>query len=492
MLQGLYSRGHEALAKARVLFATAAFSALAPLLESLAVKKVGIDSKTGAVLREGLLPAQSSAFDWLARVLPESWFHRMLSAGPAVLHPGGAPFRLSDYQIKLDHGCALVFAGILVGVRIAGWMLTGSLFLALFVTPHALDALATNHAGVTVAAATSPASAWKEIGLWIGAPMLVASGLVQFAAHWRTVVRAFSGLLPRRRGMMPLAAGSPHTEDVEVPGRWFVSGLLFAGGGVVVVARLAFEIPFHFGILAVAMTFVLAGVACRATGESDVTPASVLGKITQLTYGVLIPQSTTANLQTGAITAGAAIASADLLTDLKCGYLLGANPRRQFLAQAAGVFTGTIATVLCYFVLVPDATALTGTATRAPAFAAPGAQLWKAVAEVLRYGVVDLHPMARAGMFWGVVAGVILGLAELLVPKRHKRWVPSPTGLGLGMVLPFFYPLAMFLGALFGEVAVAVNKTWAERYLVAIAAGGVAGESIVGVLVQAANNFVLG
>ena len=59
------------------------------------------------------------------------------------------------------------------------------------------------------------------------------------------------------------------------------------------------------------------------------------------------------------------------------------------------------------------------------------------------------------------------------------------------MVLPFFVPLSMFLGALFGTVATAVNKAWAERYIVAIAAGGIAGESIIGVLVQALNNFVL-
>jgi uncharacterized oligopeptide transporter (OPT) family protein len=59
------------------------------------------------------------------------------------------------------------------------------------------------------------------------------------------------------------------------------------------------------------------------------------------------------------------------------------------------------------------------------------------------------------------------------------------------MVLPFFYPLAMFTGAVLAELAVAINKAWAERYIIAIAAGGIAGESIVGVLVQALNNFVL-
>jgi uncharacterized oligopeptide transporter (OPT) family protein len=69
--------------------------------------------------------------------------------------------------------------------------------------------------------------------------------------------------------------------------------------------------------------------------------------------------------------------------------------------------------------------------------------------------------------------------------------VPSATGIGLGFVLPFFYPLAMFMGAVFSTVAQKVKKSWAERYLVAIAAGGIAGESIVGVIVQALNNFVL-
>ncbi|PMY18170.1 peptide transporter, partial [Pseudomonas sp. FW305-3-2-15-A-R2A1] len=84
-------------------------------------------------------------------------------------------------------------------------------------------------------------------------------------------------------------------------------------------------------------------VACRATGETDVTPTGAMGKIMQLTYGVLMPQAVTANLMTAAITSGSASASADLLNDLKSGYLLGANPRRQFIAQFSGIITGTLA-----------------------------------------------------------------------------------------------------------------------------------------------------
>ena len=498
-LQGLYSNGKEALARARVLFGMAGFSALIPLLKDLDILKVGVDPKTGKVLRDTLLPGQSNIFDWIPRVLPESWTHRLLNAGPAKLHPDGAPFHLSDFQLKLDHGGALIFAGILVGVRITFWMVAGGLILVLFLAPPALDAQWVNAAGNTVGAVTKPGSAWKEIGIWTGAPILVASGLVAFLAQWRTIARAIDGMIPRKNGASAHRDSVNHAtevagvrpEDVEVPFRWFVSGMLLAGTGVIVVAWQMFDIPLHLGLLAVAMTFVLALVACRATGESDITPGGPLGKIMQLTYGVLMPQSSTANLQTAAITASASLSSADLLNDLKCGYLLGANPRRQFVAQAAGILTGTIATTLCYFVLVPDASVLTGTDLKVAAFPAPGAQQWKAVAEVFKYGLGNLHPMSQVAIRYGLLIGAALALAEILVPKPYKKWVPSPTGLGLGMVLPFFYPMAMFTGAVFGELALAINRTWAERYVVAIAAGGIAGESIVGVLVQALNNFVL-
>jgi uncharacterized oligopeptide transporter (OPT) family protein len=489
-LQGLYSHGEEALKRARALFVTLGISALVPLLKELNIRKVGVDPKTGQVLRDTLLPGQSNIFDWIPRVLPESWTHRMLGAGPAKLHPEGAPFHLSDFHIKLDHGVALVFAGILVGLRITAWMVVGGLVLNVLLAPPALDAMWTNALGVSVGAVTKPGSAWKEIGIWTGAPILVSSGLVAFLAQWRTVVRALDGLLP---GKKKQASGDADAEvrDVEVPMKWFAGGMALAGSGVVILAWRAFEIPLHLGVLAVAMTFVLAVVACRATGESDITPGGPFGKIMQLTYGVLLPQSSTANLQTAAITASASLSSADLLNDLKCGYLLGANPRRQFIAQAAGILTGTIATTLCYFVLVPDAMVLLGTDVRPPAFPAPGAQQWKAVAEVFKYGLGNLHPMSQTAIRWGLLIGVVLALAEIFVPKAYKKWVPSATGIGLGLVLPFFYPLAMFTGAVFAELANAIDKTWANRYIVAIAAGGIAGESIVGVIVQALNNFVL-
>ncbi|MFT4628374.1 MAG: putative oligopeptide transporter (OPT) family protein, partial [Myxococcota bacterium] len=358
-----------------------------------------------------------------------------------------------------------------------------ALILVFVAGPIGLEAGWENTNGETVYAVTKGTKAWKELGLWLGAPMMVASGLLSFAFQWRTIVRAFSGFTGGSK------APAAHA-DVEVPISWFVAGVLFSGTGVVVLAWSYFEVPLLLGVLAVVLTFFLALVAARATGESDITPTGAMGKIMQLTYGVLIPQSATANLMTAGITAGAAGASADLLNDLKSGYLLGANPRRQFIAQGMGIFSGTVATVTGFYLLVPDATALNGTDTSPPDFPAPAAQAWRAVAEVFRDGIGNMHPMHQKAIVIGLVVGAILVIAENMLPK-YKKYLPSATGLGLGFILPFQYPLSMLVGAIITAVW---SGKWPENatdYVVPIASGVIAGVSIIGVIVAMMNNLVL-
>jgi hypothetical protein len=103
-----------------------------------------------------------------------------------------------------------------------------------------------------------------------------------------------------------------------------------------------------------------------------------VGKLTQLIYAVLPGAKFNAviNLMAAGTTASAGGSSADLLTDLKSGYLLGANPRRQFLAQFFGVFFGTLAIVPAWYLMVPDKPTL-------EAFNPPATNMWKAVADLL-------------------------------------------------------------------------------------------------------------
>ncbi len=479
-LQSLYSEGAEALVRGRALLAGGLVGVLVPPLKDLEIlKKVDEHGKT---TREALLPGSSNIFDWLPK-----------------FHANGHEYKPSDFLMKLDHSVVLVGAGAIIGLRVTASMLLGGFILVFFIAPHALEASWTNPAGKLVMAASKPQAAWKEIGIWLGAPLLVSSGLVAFAAQFRTILRAFQALRGGAKGPYRTPAereeSAGYSEDrvarTEVPMKWFIYGASVGGIGIVILAWALFQIPPYYGVLAVLMTFVLALVACRATGETDITPGGPLGKIMQLTYGILMPQSTTANLMTASITSNSALAAADLLNDLKSGYLLGAHPRRQFLAQFMGIFTGTVATTLGYFLLVPDARALTGVDGGDPKFAAPGAQQWKAVAEVFRYGLDSLHPLARTYIFWGLGIGVVLALIELFTPAKHRKYLPSATGIGLGLLLPFFYPLAFFLGAVIAEIAKLVSKTWAGRFVIPIASGIIAGESIIGVIVSGLNNFVL-
>src|SRR5207237_6959550 len=115
-----------------------------------------------------------------------------------------------------------------------------------------------------------------------------------------------------------------------------------------------FHIHWWMGVLAVLLTFFLVMVAARATGETDITPTGPLSKITQLTFGAIAPGNITTNLTTAQITAGATSHAGDLLTDLKSGYLLGANPRQQFLAQFFGVLAGSLMVVPVFFILIPN------------------------------------------------------------------------------------------------------------------------------------------
>jgi putative OPT family oligopeptide transporter len=462
LLQSLYSEGAEALAKGRALLWSGAVGVLVPLLTELnAVKTI---NAAGRAQRDSILPSQVKVFDWLPKV---------------------AGYPVSAWNVTLDMSLVLVGAGAIVGLRTTLSMMAGGLLVVLFIGPVGLGAGWTNASGQLVMAVTRPGAAWKEIGIWFGAPLLVAYGLVTFALGFRTIGRAFSDL----RGAAEAAEDDP-AREIEVPIAWFVVGTAVTGVLVVLLAWFEFDVPLHYGALAVFLTFFLALVACRATGDTDITPIGAMGKIMQLTYGALIPQNYAANLMTASITASASAEAADLLNDLKSGYQLGAQPRRQFVAQFLGIFTGAVASVLCYFLVVPDATVLTGRAGSPPQFAAPAAQQWRAVAELFRVGIGNLHPFAREGIAIGLLAGTVLAIVEWLFPKG-RRWLPSATGVGLGMFLPFATSISFLLGAGLAWAFGRVDKRQADRFVIPISSGVIAGESIVGVFVAALNNFVL-
>ncbi|MBI5239144.1 MAG: OPT/YSL family transporter [Elusimicrobia bacterium] len=397
---------------------------------------------------------RDAKFDWLWN-LPEK-----------IKIPGvtlaGRP--LVDYTLSFEGSLIMVGAGAIMGFRAAWSMLLGALINFGILAPWLYSQGVIN-----------PKLGYKHIvawSVWFGSAMILTCGLTAFAFQWKTVMRAVDSVFKAFRGQVV-------DEHGEVPMLWFVIGMVLLTPVVVFLEWFLFGIKWWMGILSVVLGFFIAIVACRATGETDTTPTGALGKITQITFGVLDPGNVTTNLMTANVTGGVGLHAADMLTVLKSGWLLKADPKHQFWAQFFGVAAGSCFVVPAYRLLIPTADLL-GT----DKWPAPGAQTWKGVAELLAKGFHTLHPTAQWALFIGGALGVILVLMERWLPK-YRAYIPSATGLGLAFTTPANNTISMFAGSLIALLIERRKPALAEKTVVPVSSGFIAGESLIGVLLAA-------
>jgi OPT family oligopeptide transporter len=362
----------------------------------------------------------------------------------------------------------LIGAGMIVGLRVSASMLLGACLLYLIFGPYALS----------IGEVPAPAKLLRTWSIWPGTALLVTSGLTAFALQWKQIMRAATSVKVAKK-----ANGDPSKitqQDIEVPMKWLWIGVCPIAITMVILEYVAFSISPPLGVVSIVMSFFLALVACRATGETDVTPMGAMGKISQLTYAVLARNNMTTNLMAASVTANVAVASADLLSDLKSGYLLGANPRKQFWAQFCGIFFGTLSIVPAWYMMIPTPEVL-------ESYNPPSVNMWRAVAEALSHGITSVPPMARVGILVGGGLGIVLALIDFFAPPKAKRFLPSAMGLGMSWVFPFANSLSFFIGALLAFVWTKVKPRQAELYTIPIASGAVAGESLVSALIAMFN-----
>lgn len=391
---------------------------------------------------------------WMPFNLPEK-----ISLVPfANLTLRGKP--LLDYTLGFEGSVIMLGAGAIMGWRAAWSLLLGAVINYGLLAPWAFENGAIQKLGY------KGIVSWS---VWFGSAMVLTSGLLAFAFQWRTVVRAMTSV--------GSAFGTGAGGATEVPMRWFFLGLGVLTPIVVALEWFMFGITPWMGLLSVVMGFFIAIVASRATGETDTTPSGALGKLTQITFGGLAPGNVTTNLMTANVTAGCAIHSADLLTDLKSGWILKADPRQQFFAQLLGVLAGSVFVVPAYRLLIPEASALGG-----DQWPAPAAQTWKGVAELLAKGFATLHPTAQWSLLLGGVLGIVLVLLEKARPQ-WRWWLPSATSIGLGFTVPAWNSISMFLGAAIAEYLERRRPALHERATVAVSSGFIAGESLMGIFI---------
>ncbi len=461
-LRSLYSEGKEALQKAQALIGGVVSGVVVGILN------------TG----EGTLAFLDRAFHflhlgWLR--LPE-------------LIPAQGFWQIGQRQLigfGFEPSGLLIGAGMITGIRVGLSMLFGGSILYLWVGPAliSLDAQCAGDPGYLISIPLVGSGTVYHLtrwSLWGGTALMVCASLTSFALQWPTLVRSFRFFQKDRTGQSDRQQTlDARLEAIEVPNAWLFFGIVPIFLVMLVIQYFAFHINFLLGSIATILAFALSLVACRATGETDTTPIGAMGKVVQLLFAVISPPSASSvsislqhNLMAASVAANSAASSADLLTDLKSGYLLGANPRKQFLAQFVGIFFGTLAIVPAWYLMVPNKQVL-------ESFNPPATNMWRAVAELLAgSGFAALPVSAKWAIVGGALVGVLIPLLEKLLPQR-RDWMPSAMGLGLSWVMTFNNCLSFAIGGVLISLWRKIHPDTGTTYGIPIASGLIAGESLI-------------
>lgn len=462
VMDALHSgEGSEGMFKAKLLAICGTVSALVKLLSSQAIMtKIKLEN-------------------WTCPEYLDGWIYKFFTP-----HVRGADLR--QLTVRLDADIVMFAAGGLMGIRTGVSLLVGALINYCVLVPWMIE----RGDILGVMGPEGMQYGFRRItvwALWGGVAMMTTGSLFAFFSKPQIFISAFSGLFEGKK-----TERSDVLKDIELPMSVFVLGIPLVGAVVVALAHEFFGVAIWQGIIAIPLIFIFTLIAVNSTALTSITPTGALGKLTQLTYGVLAPGNTTTNIATAGITAEVASNASNLLMDIKPGYMLGAKPRQQAIGHVLGIFAGALVSVpIFYLVFLRQGPQQLIT----DQYPMPSATIWKAVAELLTEGISKLAVSAQ----WAALTGAVIGIVfeALRVATKGRFWL-SGVAVGLATVIPFNTCLAMFLGSLFfwiaewkwKDPASRVNKIVVQNQE-PICAGLIAGGALMGITVILIENFVL-
>lgn len=396
------------------------------------------------------------------------------------------PF-LKRGELSFDFSAALFGVGYILGPRIATVMVGGGLLSALIIIPGiaywgADRAVPLYPETLKLIADMSAAEIWTRYVRYIGAGAVATAGIITLIRSIPVMLESFRIGARQLEQRMQAGAIEPPRTARDLP-------LKVVGIGLLVIAAVLAGVPVVFdtvgdfterlaaAICVVVFAFFFVTVSSRIVGMVGVTsnPTSGMTIAALLaTAGIFLAMGWTdttgkvATLTVGCVVAIAASIAGDTSQDLKTGYLLGATPRHQQIAEMIGVVTSSLFVCLSVLLL---AEAFGFGSRELPA---PQATLMKLVID----GVID------QSLPWGLVA-IGVGIAILCELLR----IPS-LPFAVGVYLPLSTMTPVFLGGML--------RWWLERRApdketrearrergVLLGSGFVGGEGLLGVGIAA-------
>ncbi|MBI2892540.1 MAG: OPT/YSL family transporter [Deltaproteobacteria bacterium] len=353
VMDALHTGGaREGLLKAKLLVVTGGLAAIAKVMQS-----------------EPIMHKLKLGFLQIPEYL-DAWIYKL------GLNPRLAGTDLRELTVRPDTDFVMMAAGGLMGIRTGVSIMIGAAINYLVLAPWGIargDVQGRVVEGVTHYGFRQ-ITAWA---LWGGVAMMTTASLFAFFAKPQLLVSAFSGIFSRKKAERDVL------EHVELPMRVFVIGIPLVGIAVVLLAHAFFGVKIWLGIVAIPLVFVFTLIGVNSTALTSITPTGALGKLTQLTFGALAPGNIKTNLMTAGITGEVASNAANLLMDIKPGYMLGGKPRQQAVGHVLGIIAGSLVSVPIFYLVFLHGGPSELVSEQYPM---PAAQIWRAVAEVLTRG----------------------------------------------------------------------------------------------------------
>ena len=379
-----------------------------------------------------------------ARVL--AWFPSVTVLGPAILQTTGVGVNWS----LLSFG-----SGIIIGLRVDASMLLGAT-LSWVVAPYALLRY-----GIL-----NPAFTRTDVLFWVMWPatgMLVFAGLAGLVIRWNVLKKTFSNL------------SGASADSGTVPMKWVGIGVLLTSIAVIFVLKAIFGVAIWISALSIILSVPLMLVGLRVLGETNWGPISALSNLMQAIFGMLVPGNIGVNMVASGNTGIIAADSEGLMQDYRAGFMIGSTPKKMAIMQLIATPVGAAAVAWMY----PLLRSTYGIIGEHAGLSSPTSRRWAGFAEVLSHGASALPKYALTAMVIGAIVGILLAIIE----ARGIQWVPSPTGVGIGMLVPFAVIVVMFLGGVVDRIWQRRNAGTHERYSIPLASGLIAGEAIVAVVI---------
>ncbi len=393
-----------------------------------------------------LLSAAIMALRADARMLGEVWYRipEMLRLGPT-----GASMGVGVSWSLLSLG-----SGMLIGMRVNASMVAGAMIAWVIAPPLLIQN------GMIDELVRRKVLLWV---MWPATGMLIAGGLTALVLRWNVLVKTFRNL----------SGGSIRSEDF--PMKWVLIGSVLCAVALTLVQHYALGMPVWMTLLAILFTIPLMLVGIRVLGETNWGPISALSNMMQAVFGMIAPGQIMPNMVSSGVTGSVASESEGLIQCYKTGDMIGSTPKYLTYAQLLAIPVGAAAVSFVY-PLLRDTYGIGGE----NGLQSPISQKWSGFAKLLSGGLSALPPGAITALGIAVVLGILFTVLE---GTKWKSKVPSPTGIGIGMLVPASAIITMFLG---GLVAMMWNRSaprQATKHLVPLASGFIAGEAIVAVII---------